>query len=127
MSKNIIPFLKHIIEEIEYLLQNSKDLEFKEFINDETLKRSFVRSLEIIGEATKNLITNFRKKYSQINWEKMAGLRDILIHQYFGVDYKTVWDIIKNNISPLKKQIEDILKEIEPKTEEDKNNKSNII
>lgn len=74
------PFLEHILDEIIYLLQNSEGLVYERFIDNETLKRSFVRSLEVIGEATKSLSTDFRKEYPYINWKKMAGLRDILIH-----------------------------------------------
>jgi uncharacterized protein with HEPN domain len=84
-----------MVAEMEYLLKSSKDLNFDEFMQDEDLIRSFTRSLEIIGEATKNLPNNFRNKYPQVPWKEMAGLRDILIHQYFGVDYKSVWDIVK--------------------------------
>ncbi|HUX98115.1 MAG TPA: DUF86 domain-containing protein [Candidatus Deferrimicrobium sp.] len=117
MSKKMTPFLRHIITEADYLLEKSKDLEFEVFINNETLKRSFVRSLEVIGEAAKNLFKDFRKKYAHIKWEKIVWLRDILIHQYFGIDYKTVWDIIKNQVPFLKEQIETILKEIKDKNE----------
>ena len=111
--KRAKPFLIHILDEINYLLANSEKLEFQDFIGNETLKRSFVRSLEIIGEATKNLPKNFRNKYSQVQWKEIAGLRDILIHQYFGVDYMSVWDIAKNKIPKLKEQIEKILSEVE--------------
>lgn len=106
------PFLNHIMDEIKYLLQNSQNLEYEDFIKDETLKRSFVRSLEVIGEATKNLPDDFRNKYSQVQWKEMAGLRDILIHRYFGVNYKSVWDVIKNKIPKLKERIENILGEV---------------
>lgn len=109
MSKDIKPFLIHILQEVEYLQQKSKGLEFEKFVKDETLKRSFLRSLEVIGEAAKNVSSGFRKKYPEIEWKKMAGLRDVLIHHYFGVDYKSVWDIVKNRIPKLKKQIDNIL------------------
>lgn len=111
--KQFKPFLKHILDETEYLLQNSEKLTFKEFINNGTLKRSFVRSLEVIGEATKNLSNDFRKKYPRIEWEKMAGLRDILIHKYFGIIYESVWDVVKNKIPDLKLRIKAIINEIE--------------
>lgn len=111
--KRAEPFLKHILEEIEYLQKKSSQLTFEEFINDEDLKRSFVRSLEVIGEATKNLSQDFRNKHTQVRWKDIAGLRDILIHHYFGVDYKSVWDIIKNKIPELKRQIQEIANEAE--------------
>jgi uncharacterized protein with HEPN domain len=115
--KQFKPFLEHIINEINYLQQNSDEIVYEEFVNNETFKRSFVRALEVIGEAIKNLPDDFRNKYPQIQWKEMAGLRDILIHRYFGVDYKSVWDIIKNKIPHLKGQIENILSKIEYKNE----------
>ncbi|MFQ5456105.1 MAG: DUF86 domain-containing protein [Nitrospirota bacterium] len=111
--KQVKPFLKHIIGETEYLILGSQGIEFNEFKNDENLKRSFVRSLEIIGEATKNLHKDFKNKYPQVEWKNIAGLRDVLIHQYFGIDYRLIWDIVKNKIPKLKEEIEDILDELE--------------
>ena len=70
----------HIADEIDYLLDLSAGLEKDSFLEDKTLKRSFVRSLEIIGEATKKLPNDFRKDYSHIPWKQMAGMRDKLIH-----------------------------------------------
>ena len=71
------------------------------FLHDETLKRAFVRSLEIIGEAVKQIPDDFRAKYTQVEWRKMAGTRDKLIHDYLGVDYELVWDIVQNKIPGL--------------------------
>lgn len=110
--KPVEPFLRHILEETEYLLKNSQSLEYQDFIRNETLKRSFVRALEVIGEAVKNLPLNFRHQHPQIPWKSMAGLRDILIHQYFGIDYRTVWDIVKNKIPSYKNQIEELLRDV---------------
>lgn len=103
-------YLKHILVEIDYILTNTEKVEYDKFIQEETLKRSVVRAIEVIGEAIKNLPDNFRKKHSDIPWKEMAGLRDILIHHYFGVDYKTVWDVVKNKIPKIKNQIESLLK-----------------
>ena len=106
-------FLKHIMDEIEYLQQKLEKLKYEDFVKDEDLKRIFVRSLEIIGEATKNLNEDFRSKYHQVEWKKMARLRDVLIHQYWGISYERVWDIVKNQIPELKLKIEIILQEID--------------
>ncbi len=76
------------------------------------MKHAVTRGLEIIGEAVKNLPREFREKYSEIPWEKIAGLRDILIHQYFGVDYEIVWKIASEELKPLKEKIELILQGI---------------
>lgn len=107
--KQVKPFLNHILDEIDYLIKNSEKLQYQDFIDNETLKRSFVRALEIIGEATKNLPYNFGKRYCEVPWKEIAGLRDVLIHRYFGVDYRAVWDIVKNKIPRLKAQIEKVL------------------
>lgn len=111
--KKFKPFLLHILDEINYLLQNSKNLAYENFINDETLKRSFSKSLEIIGEAVKNIPENFRNKYPKVQWKEIAGLRDVLVHDYFGIDYVIVWDIIKRHIPKLKEDIEVMLDEID--------------
>ena len=102
-------FLMHILDEINYILSRSTNLEYQKFLIDEDLKRSFVRSLEIIGEAAKNLDEVFRKKHPQIEWKKIGGLRDVLIHHYFGINYERVWDVVKNKVPELKDQIEKIL------------------
>ena len=81
------------------------------FYKDETLKRAITRALEIIGEATKNLNSEFRQKYNTIPWSYMAKLRDKIIHHYQGVDYETIWNIITQEIPELYFQIEQIIKE----------------
>ena len=104
--KSYSPYLLHIIEEADYLIRQSADLDYSGFIENENLRRSFVRSLEIIGEAVKNLPQEFKDKHPDVEWKKIAGTRDMLIHHYFGVNYKIVWDLVKNQVLDLKKKIE---------------------
>jgi len=106
-------FLKHIMDEINFLTRETIDLKFEDFMKNEILKRACARSLEIIGEAVKNLPADFKRKRKDIEWKKIAGLRDKIIHYYFGVNWDILWDVIKNQLPRLKEQIESILEQLE--------------
>jgi|SRR5690606_28011472 len=109
MSKDLYEYIRHILDECSYLTNTKTGLSYDAFVSDETLKRAVVRSLEIIGEATKKIPLDFRDKYPSINWKSMAGMRDRLIHDYMGVNYKIVWDVIVNKIPKLQQQISEIV------------------
>ena len=111
MPKEPIDYLRHIADECSYIISVSRELSKDELLDDETLKRAIVRSLEIIGEATKKIPTDFKVKCSSIQWRTMAGMRDRLIHDYIGINYSIVWDVIKNKIPELNTQIQAILNE----------------
>jgi uncharacterized protein with HEPN domain len=102
-------YLQHILAEADYLIGSSRGLSFDRFERDETLRRAFVRSLEVIGEAAKKLPEEYRAKHSQVEWRAMTGMRDRLIHAYFGTDYSLVWDVVVNKIPALRGQIDLIL------------------
>lgn len=106
MSKEAVEYLKHIRDESSYILSViTPDKTKDDFLADETLKRAVIRSLEIIGEATKQIPADFKLKWSTIKWKNMAGMRDRLIHDYMGVNYSIVWDVVKNKIPELYEQI----------------------
>ncbi len=109
MSRNSRDYLRHILDETEYLISTSRSLDKSYFLEDETLKRAFVRSLEIMGEAVKQLPTSFRDNYPEIEWRKIAGMRDRLIHNYFGVDYEIVWDAVITEVPRLNAKVREIL------------------
>ena len=109
MSKEPIEFLKHIADECTYLLSISQELTKGDFLDDEILKRAVVRSLEIIGEATKKIPADFKVKWNSIQWKNMAGMRDRLIHDYIGVNYSIVWDVLINKIPELNLQVREVL------------------
>ena len=109
MSKEPKEYLRHIQDECAYLISVSENLLFENFMEDETLKRAVVRSLEIIGEATKKIPADIKVKWNTIQWKNMAGMRDRLIHDYMGVNYTIVWDVMKNKIPEMHKQISEFL------------------
>lgn len=103
-------YLRHILVEADYLIDRGAGLPFEAFLADETLRRAFVRSLEIIGEAAKKVPDDFRAAHPAVEWRAMAGMRDRLIHDYFGVDFELVWDVVQKRIPQLRDQIAFILK-----------------
>lgn len=103
--RDINLYFEDILKAIKNIVKYTKGLTFEDFKKNSLLIDGVVRNLEIIGEAAKNIPLNTRNKYPGIEWKKIAGLRDILVHQYFGVDVEIIWDIIKNKIPDLRKKI----------------------
>lgn len=102
-------FIRHILDEIAYIIKETGSLSYEDLLKNETLKKALIRSLEVIGEASKNIPDDFKKAHPEIEWRELAGLRDKLIHFYFGVDWKVVWDVIKNKIPGLDDKINRLL------------------
>jgi uncharacterized protein with HEPN domain len=102
-------YLQHILDEIVFIRKTITNLNYDSFVENETYTRAFSRSIEIIGEAVKNLSQSFREENSDIDWKKIAGMRDKLIHQYFSVDYELIWDAVKNKLPSIENRIKEIL------------------
>jgi uncharacterized protein with HEPN domain len=101
-------YLGHILDSCRNIIEFTNGIDFQTFINKRLIQSAVIRELEIIGEATRSLPDEIRKHSKDIPWRKLTGMRDKLIHGYFTVDLKEVWNTVKNDISILKKGIEKI-------------------
>lgn len=102
MAKDEI-YIKHILDAISAVEKFTRQVDHKSFLENELVQAGVIRELEIIGEATKNISSNFKKSHKEIPWKDAAGMRDKLIHFYFGVDLEIVWQTIKEKLPQLKK------------------------
>lgn len=109
MSLSGREYLQHILDEADYLARRSADLTLEELLADQDLRRAFVRSITIIGEAAKQVPDETRAQLPNLEWRGMAGMRDRLIHGYFGVDYELVWDVVRTKIPDLQKRLRELL------------------
>lgn len=115
MKRDEILFVEDVLENILLIENSIKNLSKDEFINNKMLVDATIRRLEVIGEAVKNISEKIKKRHPEIEWKKIAGIRDIIIHAYFDVDLDIMWDIIKINFPDLKDKISEIKKELEEK------------
>lgn len=106
-----LELLKHILDEVDFVLNHTSGKSKDEVINDAVLCRAVVRSIEVLGEASKKLDSDFKDNHPHVEWSKMARTRDKLIHDYFGIDYDIVWDIITTKLPVLHEYLTDIIKE----------------
>jgi uncharacterized protein with HEPN domain len=100
---------RHILLEIEFIEKDAALTDIDDFLESEIKKRAYARSLEIIGEAVKNISNDIIVRYSAVPWRNIAGMRDKLIHGYFSVNYRLVWDVATNVIPEFKSSIKKII------------------
>ncbi len=108
-SRTDLTYLSDILDAIQAIQDFTQGYDYESFVNDRKTRDAVVRNLEVIGEAVKKLSRSIKARYPQVEWRSIAGLRDVLIHDYFGVNYKEVWAIVTEKIQPLREEIEKII------------------
>ncbi len=105
-------YIKYILESIMLIQEYTRQVSKRQFLKRTYLQDAVIRRLEIIGEAVKSLPPDFKDRHNNIPWQKIAGMRDVLIHEYFGVDLNLTWQTVKEDIPSFQSKLEEILKQI---------------
>lgn len=109
-SREDSKWIKDVREAIIRIRRYLRGMSYKRFLTDTKTQDAVVRNLEIIGEAAKSISSDARKRHKDVDWKSMAGMRDRLIHQYFGVNLDIVWSVVQDKLPQLKVQMDAILK-----------------
>lgn len=111
MKRDVIVYVEDILDFINDIERYIKNKQKDKFLKNEMVQDAIFRKIEIMGEAAKNIPTSFRNKYPSVPWKKIAGMKDVLIHAYFEVKLDRVWNVVKDDLPKLKKEIKKILEE----------------
>lgn len=112
MKREVRIFIEDILESIAKIEDYTRDIDKDKFLEESWIQDAVIRRLEIIGEAVKNVPDDFRAKYPDVPWARIAGMRDVLIHGYFGVSLERVWKVIEKDFPGLKSEVSRILEEM---------------
>ncbi len=113
MTRDIRVYIEDILDSITKIQQYTQTIDEQDFLTNTQLQDAVLRRLEIMGEAVKNIPQAFRDRYPQIPWKKIAGLRDVLIHEYFGVNMRRAWKVAKQDIFVLSDELKKVKKDLE--------------
>ena len=115
MSRSPLEFLRHIQDELKFLERYRALPDLAQLVANEEAARAVLHSLLIIGEAVKNVPTEWRERYNQVPWRNMARMRDKIVHHYFDVNFPIIWNVLQNELPLLRQTVELMLQELGPK------------